>query len=90
MELTSTDYRTISEQIENGKNYIEFEKGNEVLTFECTLERDGYFEDDYYNGTGAFIETSRDFWIENLACYDEDGKETVTDFKEDELLSWID
>ena len=28
---------------------------------------DGYYEDDYLNGTGAFVETHRDFYIEIFA-----------------------
>lgn len=58
MTLTTNDYYEIASQIEDGSNSIEFEKDGETLFIECTLESDGYVEDDYYNGTGAMLKHS--------------------------------
>ena len=42
-------------------NFDIYVRIDENLTIEAQgyLTRDGYVEDDYFNGTGAFIETSR-------------------------------
>lgn len=47
----------------------------EGLTVEavCTMALDGYWEDDYLSGTGAWVETYRMASVE-LTAYDEDGK----------------
>lgn len=89
MELTSKDYRAIAEKIENGANYIEYSKGNETICIECNLEIEGYVEDDYYNGTGAFIETTKNLYVENVESWDDEGDDTSNDFDENELLSWV-
>lgn len=34
MELTSNDYRAISEKISDGSNYVEYCKGNETIAIE--------------------------------------------------------
>ena len=47
MELTSNDYRAISEKISEGSNYVEYSKGNETIAIECKLEIDGYEENGY-------------------------------------------
>lgn len=89
MELTSTDYRTISEMISEGKNNVEYQKGNETISIECTLETEGYEENNYYNGTGAFVETSKNLYVENVESWNEEGDDTTNDFKEEELLKWV-
>lgn len=39
-----------------------------------SLETQGYYEDDYYNGTGAYVVTQRDACIHLTATlYDNDG-----------------
>ena len=89
MELTSTDYRTISEKISEGKNYVEYTKGNETISIECRLEIEGYYENDYFNGTGAFVETDKYLYVENVESWNEEGDDTKNDFDEDELLRWV-
>ena len=76
MTLTEKDYKAIAAKIYEGRNNIEFEKGNETLFLECEFEVFGYREDDYFNGTGAFVETSRELNIESAVSYDENGTET--------------
>ncbi len=82
MTLTTKDYYEIASQIEDGSNSIEFEKDGETLFIECTLESDGYVEDDYYNGTGAYVETFRALYVESVESYNEDGEQTANSFDE--------
>lgn len=89
MELTSNDYRAISEKISEGSNYVEYSKGNETIAIECKLETDGYCEDDYFNGTGAFIETSKELCIDSVESWNNDGCVTENDFDGNELMSWV-
>lgn len=80
MKLTDKDYSVIARSVEEGKNYIEYDKGNETIVIECELVLDGYTEDDYYHGTGAFVTTGRDLYVECLGSWNEDGDETENDF----------
>lgn len=89
MELTSKDYESIAKKISDGHNNVEYAKGNETICIECELKTEGYVEDDYYNGTGAFVETSKNLYIENVESWNADGDETDNDFNEDELLGWV-
>lgn len=85
MNLTASDYMNIASQIEVGKGSIEFEKGNETLFFDYSYDVDGYVEDDYFNGTGAFVETSSSLNIENVESFNNYGDETTNNFCESEL-----
>lgn len=89
MILTTSDYMTIASQIEEGKGSVEFEKENEILFFDYSYEIEGYVEDDYFNGTGAFIRTSSSLYIENVESYNVDGEETSNNFNESELDKMI-
>lgn len=75
----------IASQIEVGKGSIEFEKDNETLFLDYTYDVDGYVEDDYFNGTGAFVEISSSLNIENVESFNNDGDETSNNFCESEL-----
>lgn len=88
MTLTTNDYYEIANQIEDGSNSIEFEKDGEILFIECTLESDGYVEDDYYNGTGAYVETYRALYVESVESYNEDGEQTANNFDEAPCKRW--
>ena len=85
MNLTASDYMNIASKIEVGKGSIEFEKENETLCFDYSYDVDGYVEDDYFNGTGAFVETSFSLNIENVESFNKDGDETTNNFCESEL-----
>ncbi len=85
MNLTASDYMNIASQIEVGNGSIEFEKGNEILVIDYSYDVEGYVEDDYYNGTGAFIETDSSLCIENVESFNEDGEETPNNFCQSEL-----
>lgn len=89
MELTSTDYRAIAECIETGDNYIEYPKADDIICITCTLEVEGYEENDYFNGTGDFIVTSKSLYVKNVESYDGEGRDVPNDFDEGELFSWV-
>lgn len=89
MILTTSDYMTIASRIEEGKGSVEFEKENEILFFDYSYEIEGYVEDDYFNGTGAFVETSSSLYIEGVESFNEDGEETSNNFNESELDKMI-
>lgn len=89
MILTTSDYKTIASQIEEGKGSVEFEKENETLYFDYSYDVEGYVEDDYFNGTGAFIETDSSLCIENVESFNEDGEETPNNFCQSELENEI-
>lgn len=67
MKLTANDYYSISEQITEDNGSVEYSKNGETLFFDYTLNVDGYMEDDYFNGTGAFIETSKELNVQDRA-----------------------
>ena len=82
MKLNDNDYREIASRIEEGSDTIEYEKDGELLHIDYTFEVEGYREDDYYNGTGAFVETSRNLIIENVKAVDIDGNTKNVDMDE--------
>mgnify|MGYP004527053177 CR=1 FL=1 len=89
MKLTSSDYMNIASQIEVGNGSIEYEKENEILCFDYSYDVDGYVENDYFNGTGAFVETSSSLCIEGVESFNEDGEQTSNNFNESELEKMI-
>lgn len=89
MTLTSRDYERIAAMLTDGANTLEYVKCNETISIEYKLEIEGYEEDDYYNGTGSFIETSKKLYVENVESWNEEGDDTTNDFKEEELSQWV-
>ena len=89
MTLTENDYYSISEQITEGNGSVEYSKDGETLFLDYSLQIDGYTEDDYFNGTGAFIETDKTLIVQAVESYTEDGEPTANDFKENELYKLI-
>lgn len=85
MKLTSEDYRKIAGEIESGSSTIEYEKGGETLLIDYTFESEGYFEDDYLRGTGAYVETYRSLSVNKVECWDENGEDTPSDFDQEAL-----
>lgn len=57
----------------SGDIHTEFEFGELIVMVDGYIETRGYYEDDYFNGTGAWVETYR---CENviLSAFDEDGE----------------
>ena len=89
MILTSIDYQNIANMIEAGCNSIEYTKGNETIFIDYTYTEDGYFEDDYFNGTGGFVVTTRFLSVEDVCSINEDGEDTANDFKEKDLITMV-
>ena len=85
MRLTSEDYEKLAGRIERGSSSIEYEKDGETLLIDYTFVSDGYYEDDYSMGTGAFVETDRQLSVNKVESWDENGDETVNDFDFDAL-----
>lgn len=86
--INETIAAAIAESIEsNGGSFaLEVEiDGNTVVEVSDRYEMDGYREDDYFNGTGAWVTTYVSVVVEDCAVYtyDEDGEETVNDIKPD-------
>jgi hypothetical protein len=67
IQLEQKDYDAIAEMIAmaTGDNSIFYDDIIEVC---YTVEGEGYREDDYYDGTGAYITTSIDVNISDVKC----------------------
>ncbi|MGL5979631.1 MAG: hypothetical protein ACRCZY_01905 [Phocaeicola sp.] len=72
MKLTEKDNQTIASQMKNEEGNIFFEKDGETFEAFYTLEFEGYFEDDYSNGTGAYIIEAAIVTLDAVS-YDENG-----------------
>lgn len=86
--INETIAAAIVESIEsNGGSFaLEVEiDGNTVVEVSGRYELDGYREDDYFNGTGAWVTTYVSVVVEDCTVhtYDEDGEETVNDIEPD-------
>lgn len=89
MILNQSDYMEIASRVETGHWTLDYEKGSELLMLDYRYKEDGYWEDDYSNGTGAFIVTDRNLMVEKAVSFDEDGNETLNNFKTKLLLNAI-
>ena len=89
MKLTDEDYEVLAAQITEGDNYAQLESGDEVLEIRYSYEEDGYREDDYEDGTGAWITTGIDLYISSVKCYNEDGEECDHDFDDYKLYQLL-
>lgn len=67
----------IIESIESneGTFTIEIEENNTMIVVDGNFEIDGYCEDDYFSGTGAWVTTYVSVCIDSIEAYDEDGNE---------------
>lgn len=59
----------------NGTFSVEVEVNNALVVVDGSFEIDGYSEDDYFNGTGAWVTTYVSVCIDSVEAYDEDGNE---------------
>lgn len=85
MKLLNNDYLILAAAVNDESGFVEYEKDGEVLSFDYTMEVEGYEEDDYFNGTGAWVTTDVILEIENVACCDEEGEEVPFDFDYEKL-----
>ena len=89
MKLTNIDYQNIANLIEVGSDTIEYAKDGETLFIDYTYETDGYVEDDYFNGTGAYVAVERVLEVQAIDCLSGDGEASQSDFCEFQLLKYV-
>lgn len=89
LNITPIDYLKIVKQINEEDSVLEYEKDNFILTIYYLFKIEGYRENDYFNGTGGFVETSRDFRVYDVECVDEDSNDANTDFDEHKLETYV-
>ena len=75
--INETIANAIVENIEGseGTFSVEVEVNNMLVVVDGSFEIDGYPEDDYFNGTGAWVTTYVSVYIDGIEAYDEDGNE---------------
>ena len=75
--INETIANAIVESIEggNGTFSVEVEVNDTLVVVDGNFEFDGYCEDDYFNGTDAWVTTYVAVRIDNVEAYDEDGNE---------------
>lgn len=81
--ILNDDYNNIYQEIQIGSVIVEV-KGRVLV--------DGYGEDDYFNGTGAFVATDAEIDLTfSQSAYDEDGNDTeeVLQINENTIIEYI-
>ena len=75
--INETIANAIVESIEgaNGTFSVEVEVNDTLIVVDGSFEIDGYCEDDYFNGTGAWVTTYVAVRIDNVEACDEDSNE---------------
>lgn len=71
---------------EDGRFDIDIELDTITINAQGCIEIDGYAEDDYMNGTGAWIETNRAASVD-LTAYDDDGNEFELDNESNDIIT---
>jgi hypothetical protein len=89
LNIVPIDYLKIAKQINEEDDVLYYEKDGFILTIYYLFKIEGYRENDYFNGTGGFVETSRDFRVYDVECVDEDSNDAYTDFDENKLESYV-
>lgn len=78
MKLYERDYadlvRKCADCANAGISSVSVDKKDETLTLTVDVTVEGYMEDDYYNGTGAFIPTNSDCRIIDIELCTLDDK----------------
>lgn len=74
--INETIANAIVESIEesNGTFSVEVEVNDTLVIVDGSFEIDGYREDDYFNGTGAWVTTYVSVSVSSVEAYDEDGE----------------
>lgn len=89
LNITPIDYLQIAKQINEEDDVLYYEKDGFILTIYYLFKIEGYRENDYFNETGGFVETSRDFRVYDVECVDEDSNDAYTDFDEHKLECYV-
>lgn len=74
---------------DNGTFSIEVEAGDVVILVDGGYEIEGYLDNDYYTGTGAYVTTFAAVCIESLQAYNEDGEEVDIDCNLSEIEQYV-
>lgn len=85
MKLTDKDYEAMAELMEDGDSCIEYKKNGETLYIDYNIDTDGYTEDDYFDGTGAYVCTYANCRINEYTCEDADGETVACNLDENKL-----
>lgn len=94
IELTEEQREEIKSSLqdahdESGSFNIQVDLEDYVAQVVGFVEIDGYTEDDYFNGTGAWVETYRDASV-FITLIDEDGNEYIVDREsQDEIYNYL-
>lgn len=74
--INETIASAIVESIEgsNGTSSVEVEVNDTLVYVDGSFEIDGYREDDYFNGTGAWVTNYVSVNVSSVEAYDEDGE----------------
>ena len=64
---------------------IDIEDGEDTINVRGCYEIDGYREDDYFNGTGAWVTTYCNVSIIEVTAYNEDGDEITYNINETDV-----
>lgn len=85
--INETIANAIVENIEggNGTFSVEVEIDNTLVEVSGSFEIDGYCEDDYFNGTGAWVTTYVAVSVESVEAYNEDGEAVEIDCSLNEI-----
>ena len=83
--INETIANAIAENIEgnNGTFSVEVEVSNTLIVVNGSFEIDGYCEDDYFNGTGAWVTTYVSVCIDSVESYDGYGNRKEKPIKRD-------
>lgn len=89
--INETIASAIVENIEggNGAFSIEVEVNGTTVYADGNFEIDGYQEDDYFNGTGAWVTTYVAVSVESVEAYDEDGEAVEIDCSLNEIERYV-
>ena len=85
----------LSEAIANSLNgstgnfSIEVEINDTIIEVSGWYEVDGYCEDDYFNGTGAWVTTNASVCITDLQVYDVNGNETESNIDTNKIERYL-
>ena len=93
LTLSEAQIREILSQLagvhdEDGSFDIDIELDGITINAKGSIELDGYKEDDYFNGTGAWVETYRSASVE-LTAFDEDGEVEIGIEIENEIYKYL-
>jgi hypothetical protein len=94
IELTEEQREEIKSSLqgahdESGSFNIQVDLEDYVAEVVGFVEIDGYTEDDYFNGTGAWVETYRDASV-FITLIDEGGNEYIVDQEsQDEIYNYL-